>query len=127
MMHQLHLLHAPNQTSSNPAYVTWGKALYGVTNALEINKNRHVSVYHTYAEVAGCKYAFVTTSKDIHLWLGTLSQDGHACLATLLGLELELNNAGNQLLFYIEDKRVYLVTRTSTNEGRLEYTLSPAH
>jgi|GEM_PF-2233126 len=127
MMHLLHLLRAPNPASTHPAYVTWGKALDGVTNELEINKNRHVSVYHTYAEVAGCKYAFVTTSKDIHLWLGTFSPAGHADLAVLLGLELELNNAGNQLLLYVEDKRVYLVTRTSTNEGRLEYTLSPAH
>lgn len=79
--------------------------LHGVLDALNQVASQHVKVYRTFVP-KGDKgsYVFTTTSKDLHLALGTLSAEGRLHLASLLELEFEAGEC-QELLMFTEAER----------------------
>ena len=103
--------------------------LHGVMDALGQIASQHVKIYRTFVPKHDkWTYVFTTTSKDLHLALGALSQEGQLHLASLLHLEFVAGKC-NKLLIFPEAERNrggMLVTLQSTANTGWCFHLSPA-
>ena len=100
-----------------------------VMDAFEQVSSQHVKVFRTFVPKHNkWTYVFTTTSKDIHLALGALSQEGQLHFAGLLHLEFVAGKC-DELLFFPEAERSrggMLVTLHSTANTGWCFHLSPA-
>lgn len=101
-MREVHL-HRLDRDEKRPCSPELTDHLYGLLHALQQVSNQGVKVYRTFVPKDDKQrpYTFMTTSKDIHLALGKLSQEGQLHLARLLKLEFEFGEF-NELLLYPE-------------------------
>jgi len=85
-------------------------------------------IYRTYPKDGQNGHVFLTTSKDIHLYLGQMSDDGQLNLAKLLLEEFEKGGNGELLITDPERKKGILATRrfVSPDAGSIIH-LAPAH
>ncbi len=124
-MHEV-ILHRPQTNERNTPELN---LMHGVMDALNQVASQHVKVYRTFVPKHDkWVYVFTTTSKDIHLALGALSQKGQLHLAGLLHLEFVAGKR-NELLLFHEPERSrggMLVTLQSTENTELCFHLSPA-
>ncbi|MEX0919405.1 MAG: hypothetical protein WDZ64_01490 [Parcubacteria group bacterium] len=110
-----------------------------LAHELELVKARKVKVYKTSAPGAGAGAGantdtdvfFVTTSKDIHLFLGQLSEVSKFCLVRLILSQLKSGEVSSLLLRENEEKPgATFVTLSKESDGfNLAYIihLAPAH
>ncbi|MFA5998282.1 MAG: hypothetical protein WC814_02760 [Candidatus Paceibacterota bacterium] len=89
---------------------------------------RKARVYQTYVNDGDKKYAFVTTSKDLHLGLGEMTKEAQVLLTKLLEYEFARGNFG-QLILGIQkdegDECNYTLVAMSTYLGEISFGFSP--
>jgi|SRR3989344_2816729 len=87
-----------------------------------------VKIYCTRCEASGMgSYILMTSSKDVHLGIGSLSKYGQFWFCHLLEEEFRTSN-GAPFVLFIEQKSGggLLVTRSTDADGKEIYHLSPA-
>jgi len=91
-------------------------------------RKQRVKVYRTHVpKHEKREYIFVTSSKDLHLSLGALSQEGQLNLALLLHLEFVAGNC-NELLCFEDDDRgggMLVGLTDTTSSGGMTFHISP--
>ena len=104
--------------------------LHGVMDALGQVTSQRVKVYRTFVPKNDkWTYVFTTASKDVHLSLGALSQEGQLHLASLLHLEF-VKGVCHELLLFNAPERNHsgmLITLMSTANTGWCFHISPAH
>ena len=131
-MHQFHTVVVP----SCPTTATIGTNPYvaGFARQLEQARKQKGRVYQTYVDGQGNeKFVFVTTSKDMPLGLGQLSDLGRTLLAKLLEYEFKDKRFG-QLVLNLQseseddnDKSVLVSMTKDAIPDATRFVLSPAH
>jgi hypothetical protein len=124
-MYQVNLYRPESNDRSTPEL----NHLHGVMDALGQVASQRVKVYRTYVPKHDkWTYILTTTSKDVHLSLGALSQEGQLFLAGLLHLEFVKGKCSELLLFEGGARnKGALVTLQSTENTGWCFHLSPAH
>ncbi len=82
-------------------------------------------VYRTFFRHDGREIDLVTTSKDIHLFLGRMSLEGQDDFIHFLNKKL--NESHDPSLIVSTDTKSFLVVRTGPGDGSTELHLQPAH
>jgi hypothetical protein len=104
-----------------------GTALH-VSFAEKLEKffKRNGTVYQTYASACNRNVTLRTTSKDIHLFLGALSQSAQGDFVYILSAE----SSGEPFLLvgmYGNEQRKSILVTISTQRDSVVIDLSPAH
>jgi hypothetical protein len=86
-------------------------------------------IYRTYVNKTDRAYIFVTTSKDMHLLIGQLSDQGQYCLACLIEAKYKTAGDGsNEVLVHnLLTEKKYLAVVTESNRHCCIIHISPAH
>ncbi len=106
-----------------------GTHLEVVIAELEHLQKKGPRIYRTYCEYDGVHYVLTTTSKDLHLALGTFRPIPQMHFCMLLEQEFRRNEGVcNELtLVMSEEKGAMYVTKNQTDPKQISFHLSPAH
>ncbi|MFA5841866.1 MAG: hypothetical protein WC835_02825 [Candidatus Paceibacterota bacterium] len=99
-----------------------------VRNELHRIQHLHAKVYQTHVAggaMSSPSHDFFTTSKDVHLFFGTMNPSKQEDLACLLDKEFREHEC-NELLLHYDTGKTVLVTKTGDRSGRV-FTFAPAH
>ncbi len=87
---------------------------------LERLKEQDVRIYRTYVYKGSSRYVFTTTSKDLHLGIGTFDEEMRMILAQLVTTEKNLRGDSEILVSFIDEEQyrqrvLFTVTDSSTD------------
>ncbi len=113
-----------------PAKGTPSTHLTAVVEEMKRLETQKVKVFRTICDSRSkeIRYIFTTTSKDIHLGLGTISGSALEHLGILIHELYESGHGDDEILVTrADDKSAMLVTVTKYSNTALKFTLAPAH
>lgn len=139
VMQGFHTVVVPRVTNDGIVSNTGNPYVAEFARKIDLSRKQKGKVYQTYVDgekgVDGEereRFAFVTTSKDIHLRIGLLNSLGQYLLAKLLEYEFQ-NKSFGQLMLCLQkdlgddDSNVLVAITRDTALGETSFGLSPAH